>query len=109
MATDTTSEPPAAPAPAVVPRTYEELGRELGELEKQFPPPEKGDDIPDARWYEANASALYEQYLGEHVAILNGAVVGHNWDELQLRIDVARKYNVHPYRALVVYLFTIFG
>jgi hypothetical protein len=85
------------------------LLNEIAELEKQFPPPEKGSQIPDARWYEANAPALFDQYRGEHVAIMNGAVVGHDWNELQLRLDVARKYNVHPYRFLVVHLFSVFG
>jgi hypothetical protein len=90
-------------------RSDMELVRELLELEKQFPPPEKGALIPDARWYEANAPALFEQYRGMHVAIINGAVVGHDWNELQLRLDVARKYNIHPYCFLVVHLFSVFG
>ncbi len=114
-ATDaTTTPPPAANGPAPhtpdeARRADEELLRELAELEKQFPPPEKGDLIPDARWFEANASALGEQYRNEHVAIMNCEVVGHDWNELRLRRDVARKYNVHPHRFLVVYLFSIFG
>jgi hypothetical protein len=79
------------------------------ELEKQFPPPNKGDQIPDAQWFVANEAALYEQYRNEHVAIMDGQIVGHDWNELRLRRDVARKHNVHPYRFLVVYLFSIFG
>jgi hypothetical protein len=113
--TDATTTPPPAVngtvphAPEESRRADEELLRELLELEKQFPPPEKGDDIPDARWFEANEAALYEQYRNEHVAIMNGEVVGHDWNELRLRRDVARKYNVHPQKFLVVYLFSIFG
>ena len=84
------------------------MAQELFELGKQFPRPEKGDCIPDARWYIENEAALYKQHLGEHVAILNGAVVGHGWNELQLQLDVARKYHVHPDRILTVYLFSIF-
>lgn len=112
--TDATTTPP----PAIAPPSPEldaarladlELVTELHELEKQFPLPEKGANLADARWYEANASALFEKYLGQHVAILNGAVVGHDWNELRLRRDVARKHNVHPQRFLVVYLFTVFG
>ena len=112
--TDATTPPPAAngTAPSELDAARladQELLNELHELEKQYPAPERGHDIPDARWYEANASALFEQYRGEHVAIMNGAVVGHDWNELRLRRDVARKYNVHPHRFLVVYLFTVFG
>ena len=111
MPADTTNEaltiPTHDPADAKS-RTDQERARELIELESQFPPPEEGACIPDARWYEANAAALYEQYKGMHVAILNGAVVGHDWSELQLRLDTARKHNVHPCRVLVVHLFSVF-
>jgi hypothetical protein len=104
-----TNDPSHGSTPVPHEPTYEELARELSELEKQFPPPERGDLIPDARWYEANAPALYEQYRGMHIAIMNGAVVGHDRNELQLRLDVARKYNIHPYGFLVVHLFSVFG
>lgn len=111
--TDATPPPTAngtAPhAPEESRRADEELLRELLELEKQFPPPEKGACLADARWFEANAAALGEQYRNEHVAIMNGEVVGHDWNELRLQRDVARKYNVHPHSFLVVYLFSIFG
>ncbi|MDY3556782.1 hypothetical protein R5W24_005955 [Gemmata sp. JC717] len=96
------------PAPCGDPptRDYDELARELEEAGKQFPPPERGDEVPDARWFEANAQALYQQYKGMHVAILNGAVIGAGLDELELRLDVSRKYHIHPDRALVVHLFS---
>jgi hypothetical protein len=112
--TDPATPPP--PANGAVPHQPDEarladlaLVREIAELEKQFPPPEKGSTIADARWYEANAPALFEQYRGEHVAIVNGAVVGHDWNELQLRLDVAKRYNIHPHSFLVVHLYSVFG
>jgi hypothetical protein len=112
--TDATTRLPAAngavpPALDEARLADEELVNELHELEKQFPLPEKGATLADARWYVANASALYQQYCGEHVAIMNGTLVGHDWNELRLRRDVTRKYNVHPQSFLVVYLFSIFG
>jgi hypothetical protein len=77
------------------------LVHEIAEFEKQFPPPEKGALISEARWFVANASALFEQYRGSFVAIMNDAVVGHGPNALQLQLDVARKYNVHPQSFLV--------
>jgi hypothetical protein len=117
MPTDTTSEAPASPTtdPVVaVPaaqgattaghRTDRELAHELIELEKQFDPPERGESVSDARWYEANESVIESQYRGMHVAIMNGAVVGYGCNALQLELDLARKYNVHPQRFLIVYV-----
>ena len=110
MATDTTSEPPAATAPTgpaarPVEPTYEDLARELIELEKQFPLPEQDDIFADARWFDAHSNTpALEPYRGTHVAVLNGAVVGHGWDSLQLLLDVARKFNVHPQRFILEYV-----
>lgn len=110
MATDTTSEAPAVPAAngkAAPERSDEELARELLELEQKFPPPQRGAEIPDARWFEENYQSLLQQHKGLHVAILNRAVIGSGVNELQLRIDLARKYQVHPYGFLVVDLFPL--
>jgi hypothetical protein len=91
---------PAASAP-VVERSYEELAREIIELEKQFPPPDEGDIVAEARWLAENWPALVRAYPGTHVAVLNRAVVGTGENPLQLKLDVARKFNVHPQRFLV--------
>ncbi len=89
----------------VTQRTYEDLARELIELEKQFPLPERGDAIPDAKWFEEHwGKPALTQYGGSFVAVLNGAVVGHGLNSLQLQIDVARKCNVHPQRFIIEYV-----
>lgn len=106
----TTTPPPAAngaavPAPRENPRSNMDLARELVELEKQYPPPEQSDILADARWLQEHwGTAVLEPYRGTHVAVLNGAIVGHGWNSLQLQLDVARKFNVHPERFLVEYI-----
>jgi hypothetical protein len=108
-ATNATTPPPAAngaapPAPSST-RRSEELVRELLELEKQFPPPNEDAIFADARWLQEHwGTAVLEPYRGTHVAVLNGAVVGHGWDSLQLQLDVARKFNVHPQRFILEYI-----
>ncbi len=92
---------PAAPAEAAVERTYDELAREIIELEKQFPPPEESDIVAEARWLTENWPALVRKYRGTHIAVLNRAVVGEGPNPLQLQLDVARKFNVHSQRFLV--------
>ena len=90
---------------ATICRTDEELARELVELENQFDPPERGASSADARWFEANWGApVLAAYRGTHVAVLNGAIVGHGSNALQLELDVARKFNLHPQRFIVEYV-----
>ena len=105
MATDTTSEPPAAPAPRVPALTDEELVREVIELEKRLPLPEYDDILADAKWFQARCNTPeFEPYRGTHIAVLNGAIVGHGWNSLQLQLDVARTFNVHPQRFILEYI-----
>ncbi len=86
-------------------RTYEELVRELIELEKQFPPPNESECFADARWFEERwGTAEFEPYRGTHVAVLNGTVVGHGRNSLQLRRDLVREHDIHPQRFIIVYI-----
>jgi hypothetical protein len=106
----TTTPPPAAngagpQAPPESLRSNMDLARELVELEKQYPPPDEDAIFSDARWLQEHwGTAVLEPYRGTHVAVLNGAVVGHGWDSLQLQLDVARKFNVHPQRFILEYI-----
>lgn len=103
MPTDTIGEPPAARAPAVP--SYEELARELIELEKPFPPPERAELLADAKWFEERwGKPEFEPYRGMCIAVLNGVIIGTGDDELQLRVDVARRLNVHPARLIIAYI-----
>ncbi|QJW96863.1 hypothetical protein [Frigoriglobus tundricola] len=115
MPTDATSTDPQSGVPAlsgpVAPkattkhRTDEELAHELVELEKQFDPPDPDAIMIDARWFDTHwGTPDFEPYRGTHIAVLNGAIVGHGWNSLQLQIDVARKFNVHPQRFILEYI-----
>lgn len=103
MATDTANEPTTA-APAGQ-HFYDALVRELLELEKQFPLPEKADQLADAKWFDERwGKPAFEPYRGTCVAVLNGSVVATGDDELQLRVDLARRFNVHPARLIIAYI-----
>ena len=100
MPANTTAEP--APVPC---RTDEELAHEIIEFEKRYPLPEKGDASADAKWFdECLGKPALTRYGGRFVAVLNGAVVGHGANSLQLQLDVAREFNVHPQRFIVEYI-----
>ena len=103
--------PPAPDQPApeevtpVTQRTYEDLARELIELEKQFPLPEKGESLADAKWFEERwGKSEFEPYRGMCIAVLNGSVVGQGRNPLQLQLDVARQLKVHPQRFIIEYI-----
>lgn len=88
-------KPPAAPRPAA----------ELIDLEGQFPPPTEAEIAADCRWIEDHWSTeLLAPYRGTHVAVYNGAVVGSADDSLQLEIDLARRFQVHPQRFVIEYI-----
>jgi hypothetical protein len=103
-------EVPATDAPAdgakpVAERTYAELAREIHEFGRQFPMPERGDSRGDARWFEEHlGTPTFEPYRGNFIAVLNESIVGHGRNALQLQLDVARKFNVHPHRLIVEYV-----
>lgn len=103
----TVSEVPAdSPVPAEVARptaerSDEELAHEIHEFGKQFPEPEMGTNLADARWFEENWRELVRLYSGQIVVVFNGAVVAHGGNALQLQLDVARRLNVHPDRLTV--------
>ncbi len=121
MPTDATSEVPIGPIPdpaaavhtaerpepqeATAHRTDQELACELFELEKQFVMPDDHAIRADAQWFDDHlGKPEFEPYRGTHIAVLNGAIVGHGWNALQLQLDVARKYNVHPQRFILEYV-----
>lgn len=100
MATDTTSEVPAAPE-----RSYEALTHELAQLEKQFPPPDEAELAADAWWFaERWGTPEFEPYRGSCVAVLNGAVVAQGEDEDRLRLALARARGLHPARFVIAYI-----
>lgn len=105
MATDVTSEAPVAEEVNPGQAFYEKLAHELTELEKQFPLPERADQLADAKWFEERwVKPAFEPYRGTCIAVLNEAVVATGDDELQLEIDVSRRFNVHPARPLIAYI-----
>src|SRR5262245_43902804 len=91
-----------APVPSVTPRTDADLIREIIELEDQCPPPDTEAIRADARWFQEHwGKPELTQYRGSFVAVFNGAVVGHGDNSHQLRLDTAKKFNVHPCRLIV--------
>jgi hypothetical protein len=89
-------DPPTADgAKPVVARTGDVLD-ELREFARQFPTPERGCNIADARWFTENFEELVRLYRGQIVVVYNGAVVAHGGDAHRLRLDAARKLNVSP-------------
>ncbi len=78
---------------------------ELKELGALYPPPTWAEVMPDWKWmHDGQADGTFDpeyKYGGLAVAIYNRRVVGTGIDWLQLRIDVARKYGVHPERFVI--------
>ena len=96
---------PVGGATPVADRTVEQLAAELVELERQSPPPDEDGQIADCRWLQKHwGTATLEPYRGTHVAIYNGEVVGHAENSLQLELDVARRFGIHPQRLVVEYI-----
>ncbi len=96
---------PVPEAVAAVQREYEALIRETIELEQQFPPPDRDDQIADAKWFQERwGKPEFEPYRGTYVVVLNGSVVACGKDELRLRLDVARRLNVNPQRFIIEYI-----
>lgn len=87
---------PAPPAPVTV---------ELLALEQQFPPPDAAEVLDDARWLTEHwGTDALAPFRGTHVAVYRGAVVGSGDDSLQLELDLARRYNVHPARFVIEFI-----
>jgi hypothetical protein len=92
------------PIPQSLP-TSEQLAHELVELEAHFPPPDEAAIRADCRWVRDNwGTTVFAPYRGTHVAVLDGVIVGHDDNVLQLGIDLARKLGVHPQRFVIVYI-----
>lgn len=99
-ADDSPARPPAAARP-----TLEQLADALVTLEDQFPPPDKDEILADARWIQSRwGTAVFAPYRGTNVAVLNGQIVGNSNHPLQMKLDLTRKYGVHPQRFVIVYI-----
>lgn len=100
------NRPPAEDGGAAAPaRSYEELVDELHELGKKHPAPVPAELEADARWFAARwGRSEFEPYRGSCVAVLNGAVVARGGDEGRLRLELARRLDVHPARLVIAYI-----
>lgn len=50
-------------------------------------------------------AGLWDAYAGEHIAVANGQLLGHNRDLIKLREQVARDHpEVSVYRLVVLYI-----
>ena len=100
-----TPRPVPQEAPLPSPQTDQELAHELVEFGKRFELPKRGESTSDAQWFDEHwGTPTLTQYRGNFVAILNSAVVGHGANSLQLQLDMARKYNIHPQRLIIEYI-----
>jgi hypothetical protein len=83
----------------------EELAQQIVALEAGCPPPDEKAILADARWLQERwGQAELAPYRGTHVAVLNGQIVGQAPNSLQLQLDLARKFNVHPQRLVIAYV-----
>ncbi len=58
-------------------------------------------------WHQAfqlQATGLFDSFKGQHVAVLNGAPVGHHQDLHTLREQIGQTYGVSPDQPGVVYV-----
>lgn len=98
--TETTPDPTFAPDPLITAQLAE-----LKELEAEYPVPTLAEVMADWKWLRDGASAgTFDpeyKYGGRAVAIYNGEVVGTGIDWLQLRIDMARRFGLHPERFVI--------
>lgn len=91
--------------PDVTAESPEAVVAEMMEMEARLPAPDPDAIRADCRWLDARwGTEELAPYRGEHVAVLDGAVVGHSADPLALQRDVARARNVHPQRLVVAYV-----
>ncbi len=87
------------------PSPWERLAAELVELERRYPPPSQHDIVADCRWFQDHlGTPAFAPYRGTHVAIYQGTVVGSGDNSLQLELDLARKFGIHPQRFVIGYI-----
>jgi hypothetical protein len=96
----TETEPAFAPNPT----TAAQLAQ-LRELEVLYPAPTWVEVMPDWKWlHDGMAAGTFDpeyRYGGLCVAVYDRRVVGTGVDWLQLRIDKAREFGVHPERLVI--------
>jgi hypothetical protein len=68
-----------------------------------FPPhPFEEEIIEDWRWiYEERRRGRFDEFAGQHVAVLDKTVYGSSRDPILLRQYVPEKYNLNPDRLVI--------
>lgn len=85
-------------------RSIESLSEELVEFEKGMPAPDFAAQNADARWIDEHWQQLLKEFPGTHIAVLDQRVVGHGVNSLELQLNLARQFNIHPERPIIVYI-----
>lgn len=81
---------------------WETLSRLWDEFARTKTLPDLQDQLADVRWFIWRRDDLQVQnHRGDYVAILNGQVVGVGTNPMQLGLDVAKHFDVHPSRVVV--------
>jgi hypothetical protein len=63
------------------------------------------DVLADWRWVFASTHAgQFEQYRGQHIAVVGRRVLASDTDPMRLRQTVAEQYHVHPERIVIDYV-----
>jgi hypothetical protein len=81
------------------------LLQQLAELEARSPPPDRDAILADCQWLQSHwIDDTLSPYRGTCVVVYNGAIVGAADDPLALKIELARKFGVHPQRFVIEYV-----
>jgi hypothetical protein len=84
------------------------LWAEWHELAARYPTPTLDDARADYLWIHEHAGDgsidPEGKYWGLHIAIFQQKVVGAGPDPIRLQIQMSRKLNIHPARAITTYL-----
>ena len=86
-----------------------EQQRQLRELGAQHPAPTREEVMPDWKWVNARLTEhVFDTpypVSNKYIAVYNQQIVGSGDDQLQLRLDVARKLGLHPERLVITFVF----
>jgi hypothetical protein len=81
---------------------------ELRALEAQFPEPPLEDALREREWlYDLLPDATKDldwPYWNQYIAVYKQQIVGSGSDYLQLQIDTARKFGIHPGRLFITHI-----
>lgn len=83
------------------------LRAEMQALEDLYPPPDDAEIKADFQWaYDFSWTLPNDSpYWNIGIAVYNRAIVGTGRDWMRLKIDLSKKFGVHPERIVV----TVFG